>query len=299
MSNKERLLSLISKLDIPAEPFYCEEEDDGVHAIWNRYVLQMTLVNNSVVCTKKPGAVAIFNIDDIYTIREFVQIPMDVELKMLWDHSYYDGPLSGVALYNGEQVWFTVHHYGVYQDVYCGNLDLSDVYDLPKDDLQMIKEYIASDCYNTDAIRITDDLRFFIELDGEEYIITKIPEIVRDYLREHAFEILEKSCIRVGHYEIEFDWENRVGSIYEHRTYKLYRLPADILTQLTAQHNRFQECVGYNSDHDPKLRVLGIHYRKYDEYYSSKIEPVDMKCDEYEYLGEFARDEFQKWENEK
>ncbi len=30
----------------------------------------------------------------------------EIDLEMCWHHNYYDHPLSGMALYNGEYVWF-------------------------------------------------------------------------------------------------------------------------------------------------------------------------------------------------
>ena len=47
---------------------------------------------------------------------ELLDIPMDElfteddrpDLKMLWHVDYYDGPLSGIAEYQGERVWFAI-----------------------------------------------------------------------------------------------------------------------------------------------------------------------------------------------
>ncbi len=74
-----------------------------------------------------------YNIDDytIYTSgvtihcggKEY-KIPLDEffddqkeqpDLKMLWHHGYYDGPLSGVAEYNGVKVWFELDEEDDYQ----------------------------------------------------------------------------------------------------------------------------------------------------------------------------------------
>lgn len=38
------------------------------------------------------------------------------DLTMLWHSNYYDGPLSGVAEYNGEMVWFDCEDYGDWGD---------------------------------------------------------------------------------------------------------------------------------------------------------------------------------------
>lgn len=43
--------------------------------------------------------------DETFTLDELTE-PNDFELKMLHHHNYWDGALSGLALYKGQKVWF-------------------------------------------------------------------------------------------------------------------------------------------------------------------------------------------------
>ena len=51
--------------------------------------------------------------EELVPLSEFVDdLDEQPDLEMLWHCNYYDGPLSGVARYEGELVWFDNEEYG-------------------------------------------------------------------------------------------------------------------------------------------------------------------------------------------
>jgi len=57
---------------------------------------------NNIIVTHPNG-------EDIIPISEFYGEDDQPELIMLWYHSFFDGPMNGVASMDGEMVWFEVY----------------------------------------------------------------------------------------------------------------------------------------------------------------------------------------------
>lgn len=57
----------------------------------------------------------------------------DLELKMLWYDDYYDGPLSGLALYNNKKVWFNMKE-NRYDNIF--HTRTFNIYELTKEQLE-------------------------------------------------------------------------------------------------------------------------------------------------------------------
>lgn len=72
---------------------------------------------------------------ETFTLDELSE-PDDFELKMLHHSDYYDGPLSGLALYNGQKVWFALEDYEDENLFHCRTYGL---YELSKEDLEEIE----------------------------------------------------------------------------------------------------------------------------------------------------------------
>lgn len=56
------------------------------------------------------------------------------DLEMLWHSGYWDGPLNGMALYNGQYVWFDCHS-DEYEEPYYG-MRVYRLYELSKKELK-------------------------------------------------------------------------------------------------------------------------------------------------------------------
>ncbi len=73
--------------------------------------------------------------EETFTLEELTE-PNDFELKMLHHSDYYDGPISGLALYKGQKVWF---HMIEYEDDNLFRCRTYGLYELSKKDLDEIE----------------------------------------------------------------------------------------------------------------------------------------------------------------
>ena len=143
---------------------------------------------------------------------------METELPiMLWENDHHDGPLSGIALYQGKKVWF-------------------------------------------------------------------------DYIEWGGYQFMDPSQNPVSSSEI-------VYRQYTPRIFGLYELTPQELALQEEIHRRFQQCVGYHWDHDPKISRTPPHQKDTrDQFYEwMKTVPPRQYTDRPE-IASFREDEFQQYE---
>lgn len=138
---------------------------------------------------------------------------------MLWETDHWDGPLSGIALYQGRKVWFECIDWGGYQ---FPNKSMMD----------------------------------------------KDPSL------------------------------DQSSRYYIPRTFGLYELTAQELSLQEEIHRRFQQCVGYHWDHNPKVarpHPKGNTKDHHDFYEWMKTVPPRQYTDRPE-ISCFREDEFRQYE---
>lgn len=164
------------------------------------------------------------------------------ELKILWHLSFYDMPLSGIALYNGEKIYFKV-----------------------------TKECLDF-CFRKPAIEINsddeeyDDPVWDLLIDKENLygFPNEIIKFVNDNIQQT--NISE----RVGIYDIEID--GKTIWISQHSVVNLYRMPLDKLNEHEERHWMFQENVGYHTDYDPTIhKPYDVDNKEKTSAYFAKI----------------------------
>ena len=135
-----------------------------------------------------------------------------INLKLLWNIYYWDGPIAGIALFNKEKVYFR-----------CIDPYISTRIELGKDiDLD------NKDSYN----KLSQKTRDFIRVN----ILNK--SYVSDLEEPYEFD------------DCQIDIEDAVVCIQHSREYKLYRVPKNILEQAEERHWRWIECTKTGTQKD-------------------------------------------------
>ena len=85
-----------------------------------------------------------------FTLEELCE-PNDFELKMLHHSNYYDGPLSGLALYNGQKVWFDCIEWEDDNLFHCRRFNLHELSAKDLDEIEYWHKRFQQDVgYHTD-----------------------------------------------------------------------------------------------------------------------------------------------------
>lgn len=177
-----------------------------------------------------------------------------MDLKILWHSGYHDGPLDGLALYNGKKIYFcenTANH------IYTEN---------PFSEIENFKNYIPKQEFECIQQLVNSDVEYF--------------------------EFSTKNC------DVEYD--GTTLSVIFQRRYDLFDVPKEILLKYEEQHKLFQEYVGFNCDHDPKIyKPFTGHTEKSKQYYDLGL-GTQFKISEYKNSFKFIKNilysEFQHWE---
>ena len=118
-----------------------------------------------------------------------------------------------------------------------------------------------------------------IELDCVEKMYNYFPD---DYDPELIGEYKEYTISRYDKFVVK-----------KKLSYKIYRMPPQVLAEFEAVNKEFNENVGYHNHHDPSAfkRYVGCVN---EDYWKKKREPiVGFDVNNFEYLGSFYWDEFE------
>lgn len=131
--------------------------------------------------------------------------------------------------------------------------------------------------------------------DLDEKAIDEITKLECQY-REKLYSFLPKDFdpeeigIYKG-YEI-FSYDRFV--VRKRLSYKVYRLPSNILEEYEVQTKEFNEYVGYHTWHDPAMYKPYTFTGRCDEFYHKKKKGIEgFNVDNFEYLGSFYDTDFQ------
>lgn len=183
--------------------------------------------------------------------------------KMLWHHAYWDNPRSGLGEFNGGKVWFQMDHDGI---------DGPD----EKDYTLEIKEIIKNHKFNEDdddCIGSTAD-----------YEVNYYPDYT--YRENYETKTIEER------YTVNYKL-----------SYKLYKLPDDVLERVEKEFDELCDLIGNGCWHDPTkyspCYAIGTRMEEYNKYYEKqKTNPLWIKVsfadlEKYECLGSVNYDEIE------
>lgn len=210
-----------------------------------------------------------------------------MDVKLLWSFHYYDGPLSGMGMCNGEKVWLEVDEYGKYIEgvIFTVNEILDGSIDIPE-----IKEYIEGGKFYTDKILKTENYGIVISdtNDGEiEYRAYRFPEEVKEYIKNISLEVRDIDVEIQPKYHLSTYLEDKEICVFSFRTFGIYKIPNDIIKILEDNHRDWQEMVGYHSDHDPSIYKPFTGSSRFDEF-TEKWKHFKFECKGYECIGKIS-----------
>jgi hypothetical protein len=168
------------------------------------------------------------------------------KLWMLYHLGYWDGPLNGIGIYGesketGERIFFE------------------------KRSGELITCFELSDADKTiPLLELTDDIK--------ESIKQFIKELPRPTTNKEGF--VHKN---IANYKLICDYEvidDDISSgeilLYEIYEYDIFRLNSARMKEIDNNHKRFQENVGYHTDHDPDVYKPFSSPQGWQNFYSDK-----------------------------
>ena len=87
----------------------------------------------------------------------------------------------------------------------------------------------------------------------------------------------EQGELWVKHIDEEFDTSDEDSYSYDiTRFYRIYKLPEDVMNDITSNHEAFREHVGHHTDYVNNKRTVGMHHGTNWYNYKSKYKPVEV-----------------------
>lgn len=167
--------------------------------------------------------------------------------KILYHIDFYDIPLCGIALYEGQKVYFQIASKGGYISTYQKDKFPEEIINsLNMNNIKIDKTEEDCDIISIDTDNYTSEIIIFSK-DYPDYIINKIIDLEFDGFGEYFWSdtfpylLVDDKKIYV---EIQ---------IYKRPWYNFYQLPDHLIDSIDKEHKLFQEYVGYHSDHDPEI----------------------------------------------
>ena len=124
------------------------------------------------------------------------------EATMLWHSDYYDGPLSGLAEYKGEKVWFQCSEW---EDENLFNMRIFNLHELSKEELeeeerwhQFFCDNVGKHCNYVDGGREEDGANYTQESFDLYYKEAK-KRPKRDYTKNRIIATLDESFFQRGY----------------------------------------------------------------------------------------------------
>lgn len=180
------------------------------------------------------------------------------KMKMLWHSGFWDHPLSGLGEYQGEKVWFYIDN----------NEDVLKEEDYTDEIRSIINNYKFNE-EDDDRIGSTDDYEIY-------------------YFEGYDYKGIDGKYLHVPAY----------FSVRHKLTYKIYRLPTDVLNKIIEHEKLWSEYGIHNMWHDPaKFQPFNGQIAKLTDYYeNNKTNPLRVNKDDlvnYECLGIIKYDEIE------
>lgn len=162
---------------------------------------------------------------------------INYKMKMLWHAGFWDGPLNGLGEYNREKVWFQI-----------------------EDDCTILKE----EDYSQEIKSIIENYKFN---ENDRNLIGSTDDYEIFYWDEVSYPLYNGETYTI---KANFNVTHKL-------TYKIYRLPEDVLQNIEQLQQLREEHGLFNSLHDPaKFKPYDASVAKLKEYY--EIIKTKPKC---------------------
>jgi len=188
-----------------------------------------------------------------------MELDKEYKMKMLYHWDFWDHPRSGLGEHNGQKVWFQI---------------------------ESEYEYLKEENYTPEIKSIIDNYKFNEE---DDEIIDSIDDYDIYYWPEwHTLNINGEKQLIPAYFTVQHKL-----------TYKMYRLPSDVMKEVDEHQKFIEECGFFNSWHDPvKFKPYNGTTEQAKKYHEeSKTRPkVRVGRDDlvnYECLGTVKCDEIE------